>query len=104
MVVAQPLLDDRLLFGTEAELLGASARITNGQYPDRVALSVSADGTTGTMSNDAVEQGAADDFGGEREGRREFGTLAEGCFLICLIVSRTTARVVRLKSRTATRR
>ena len=58
MVVAQPLVDDRPLFGAEAELLGAPTRITNRQYPDRVAFSVGADGTTSAMANDAAEQGA----------------------------------------------
>src|SRR5580704_17069148 len=77
VIIAQPLLDDGLLFGAEAELLGAPARITDRQNPDRVALSAGADGTTGAMSNDAAEQGAADDFGGERECRSELGTLAK---------------------------
>ena len=81
MVVAQPLLDDRLLFGAKAELPGAPARITDGQYPYRVAFSFGADGTTGAMTNDAVEQGAADDLGGERESRGQFGTFAEERFL-----------------------
>jgi hypothetical protein len=75
--VAQPLLDDGFLFGAEAELLGAPARKTDRQNPDRVALSAGADGTTGAMPNDAAEQGAADDFGGERECSRELGTLAK---------------------------
>ena len=84
MVVAQPLVDDRLLFGAEAKLLGAPARITNRQYPDRVAFSVGADSTTSAMANDAAEQGAADDLGGEREVCGEFGALAEGCFSLHL--------------------
>ena len=84
MVVAQPLLDDGLLFGAEAELLGAPARITDRQYPYGMAFSVGAHGTTGAMANDTAEQRAADDFGGERQGRGEFGALAEGGFLIHL--------------------
>ena len=84
MVAAQPLLDGRLLFGAEAELLCAPARITDGQHPDRMALSAGADGTAGAMSNDTAEQRAADDLGGEREGRSEFGAFAEERFLIHL--------------------
>ena len=84
MVVAQPLLDDRLLIGAEAELPGAPSRIADSQYPYRVAFSFGADSTTGAMTNDAVEQGAADDLGGEREGRGDFGALAENCFFIHL--------------------
>ena len=84
MVVAQPLFDDGLLFGAEAELLGAPARITDCQHPYGMALSVGAHGTAGAMANDAAEQRAADDLGGEREGRGEFGTLAESLFLIHL--------------------
>src|SRR5260370_11340643 len=44
-VVAQPLLDHGLLFGSETELLSAPAGIADGQDPDRVALSAGADGT-----------------------------------------------------------
>ncbi len=84
MVVAQPLLDDRLLFGAKAELLGAPARITDRQDPYGMAFSVGAHGTAGAMTNDAAEQRAADDLGGEREGGGEFGTLAKGGFLIHL--------------------
>ncbi len=84
MVIAQPLLDDWLLFGAEAELLGAPARITDRQHPYGMAFSVGAHGTAGAMANDAAEQRAADDLGGEREGRGEFGTLAKSCFLIHL--------------------
>ena len=84
MVIAQPPLDGRLLFGAEAELPGVPARITDGQYQNGTALSVGADGTAGAMTNDTVEQGAADDLGGEGECRSEFGALAEECFFIHL--------------------
>ena len=80
MVVAQPLLDDGLLFGAEAELLGAAAGITDRQHPYGMAFSVGAHGTAGAMSNDTAEQRAADDLGGEREGRGEFGAFAEERF------------------------
>ena len=84
MVVAQPLLDDRPLFRAEAELPGGTARIADGQHPCGMTLSCGAHGTTGAMTNDAVEQRAADDVSGKREGGGEFGTLAENRFIIHL--------------------
>ena len=84
MIVSQPLLDDRLLFGAETELLGAPTRITDGQNPDRVALPAGTDGTAGAMPNDAAEQRAADDLGGERECSSEFGALAKEHFFFHL--------------------
>lgn len=84
MVVAQPLLDDRLLFGTQAELPGATARITDCQHPHRVALSSGTDGTTGAMADEAVEQRSTDDLGSEREGGGDFGASAKDGFLIHL--------------------
>ena len=67
MVVSQPLLDDWLLFRAKTELPGAPARIADRQYPYGMALSVGTYSTTGAMANNAAEQGAADDLGGERE-------------------------------------
>jgi hypothetical protein len=84
VVVAQPLLDDRLLFGAKAELSGAAARITHCQNPDGVALTFRTDGTTGAMADEAMEQRAADDLGSEWEGRGEFGAPAKDRFLIHL--------------------
>jgi len=55
VVVAQPLLDDRLLSGAEAELPGAPTRITDAQHPRGVAFSAGANGTAGAMANDAAE-------------------------------------------------
>ena len=84
MVVAQPLLDDRLLFGAKAELLGTPAGITDGQHPYGMTFSVGANGAAGAMPNDAVEQGTADDLGGEGKRRGEFGALAQDCLLLHL--------------------
>jgi hypothetical protein len=84
VIIAQPLLDDGLLFGAEAELLGAPTRIADRQNPDRVARSAGANGAAGAMANNATEQRATDDLGGERKGRGEFGTLAEEGLLIHL--------------------
>ncbi len=63
MVVTQPLLDNRFLFGTKADLLGAAAGITNRQDPNGMAISVGTHGTAGAMTNDAAEQRATDDLG-----------------------------------------
>jgi hypothetical protein len=63
-VVVQPLLEYGFLLGGEADLLGASAGIADGQDPDPVAGSAGADGTAGAMADAAVEQRAAEDFGG----------------------------------------
>src|ERR1700693_3068896 len=80
VVVTQPLLDNRFLFGTKTDLLGAAAGITNRQDPNGMAISVGTHGTAGAMTNDAAEQRATDDLGGKREGGGEFGALAEGGF------------------------
>ena len=73
-VVAQPLPDQGYLLGGKAELLGAGARITDGQNPDAVALAAGADGTAGGMTDGAMEQGAAEDLGGGGESGGESGT------------------------------
>jgi hypothetical protein len=51
-----------------------------------MAFSFGTNGTTGAMTNVAPEQGAADDFGREREGRGELGPFAEDCLLIHLYI------------------
>jgi hypothetical protein len=66
-------LDPGFLCGGEAELLGASAGIADGQDPDPVAGSAGADGTAGAMADAAMEQGAAEDLGGGGQGGGEFG-------------------------------
>ena len=70
------MLDHGFLFGGEADLLGASAGIADGQDPDQMAGSAGADGTAGAMADAAMEQGAAEDFGGGGQGGGEFGA---GC-------------------------
>lgn len=72
-VIAQPLPDHGYLRGRKAELLGAAARITDGQNPDAVALAAGADGTAGGMTDGAMEQRAAEDLGGGRESGGELG-------------------------------
>ena len=84
LVVAQPLLDKGLLFGGEADLLGASAGIADGQYPDEMALTASTNGAAGAMANAAVEQGAAKDLGSGGEGGSEFGAGVDDLFLLHL--------------------
>ena len=84
LVVAQPLLDEGLLFGREADLLGASTGVADGQYPDRVALTASTDGAAGAMADAAVEQGAAEDLGSGGECGSEFGAGIEDRLLIHL--------------------
>src|SRR5260370_33341005 len=81
-VIAQPLPDHGYLFGGEADLLGAGARITDGQNPDAVTLAAGADGTAGGMTDGAMEQGAAEDLGGGGESGGELGAgLADGCMI-----------------------
>src|ERR1035438_81190 len=67
-VVAQPLLDQRLLFGGEADLLGAPTGIADGQNPDEMAFATGTDGATGAMANAATQQGAAENLSGGGEG------------------------------------
>ena len=83
-VIAQPLLDEGLLFGREADLLGASTGVADGQYPDRVALTASTDGAAGAMADAAVEQGAAEDLGGGGKGGGELGAGVDDRFLLHL--------------------
>src|ERR1035437_144129 len=74
-VIAQPLLDQGLLFGGEADLPGAPAWITDGQNPDEMAFAAGADGATGAMANAASKQGAAQDLrrGGGARRREDLG-------------------------------
>ena len=85
MVIAQPLLDERFLFGGEADLFGAAPGIGDGQDPDGMTGAFGAGGAAGAMTDVAVEQGAAEDLGGG-EGR-EAASLARAsgissCFIL----------------------
>lgn len=84
LVVAQPLLDEGLLFGGEADLFVASAGIADGQHPDEMALPASTDGATGAMTDVAAEQGATKDFRSGGEGVSEFGARLDDRFLLHL--------------------
>src|SRR3989304_5606413 len=77
LVVAQPLLDEGLLFGGETDLLGVPAGIADGQDPHEMALTTSTAGAAGAMADAAVEQGAAEDLGSGGEGGGEFGAGAD---------------------------
>ena len=68
-VVAEPLLDHGFLFGAEADLLGASTGIADGEDPDEVAFAGGAGGAAGAMADAAAEQGSPKDFGSGGEGR-----------------------------------
>ena len=83
-VVAQPLLDEGLEFGGEADLLVASTGIADGQHPDEMALTASTDGAAGAMADAAAEQGATKDLGSGGEGRSELGAGFDDCFLLHL--------------------
>src|SRR5580692_3868399 len=83
-VIAEPLADHGYLFGGKADLLGAAARITDGQNPDAVALAAGADGTAGGMTDGAMEQGAAEDLGGGGESGGELGAGLADRFLLHL--------------------
>lgn len=78
-VIAQPLLDQGLLFGGEADLPGAPAWITDGQNPDEMAFAAGADGATGAMANAASKQGAAEDLGSGGEGGGNLVTGFDDC-------------------------
>ena len=79
LVIAQPLLDQGLLFGGEADLPGAPAWITDGQNPDEMAFAAGADGATGAMANAASKQGAAQDLGSGGEGGGNLATGFDDC-------------------------
>ena len=78
-VVAEPLLNHGFLFGAEADLLGASTGIADGEDPDEVAFAGGAGGATGAMTDAAAEQGAAQDLGGGGARGCEFGALGGDC-------------------------
>ena len=73
-VVAEPLLDERFLLGGKAELFGTAAGIGDRQDPDGMSLALGANGATSAVTDDAVEQGAAEDVGDGRERGGELGT------------------------------
>ena len=79
LIVAQPLLDDGLLFGGEADLLVASTGIADGQHPDEMALTASTDGAAGAMADAAAEQGATKNLGSGGEGGSELGSGFDDC-------------------------
>src|ERR1700691_4069590 len=84
-VIAQPLADHRYLCRGKADLLGAAARITDGQNPDRVALAAGADGTAGGMTDGAMKQGAAEDLGGGGQSGSELGAGLADCLFLYLL-------------------
>ena len=84
LVVAQPLLDERLLLCRETDLLGASAGIADSQHPNEMALTASTGGAAGAMANAAAEQGAAEDLGRGGERRGEFGAVFDNRILLHL--------------------
>src|SRR5436309_9179282 len=83
-VIAQPLLNERLLFGGEADLLVAPAGIADGQHPDEMALTASTNDATGAMADVAAEQGATEDLGGGGKSGGELGSGFDDCFLLHL--------------------
>ena len=83
-VIAQPLADHRYLCRGKADLLGAAARITDGQNPHRVAFAAGANGTAGGMTDGAMEQGAAEDLSGGGQGGGKLGAPFQDRFLLHL--------------------
>jgi len=81
-IVAQPPFDEGFVFGAEADLLGAATGIGDGQHGDEMTLAAGADGAAGAMADAALEQGAAEDVGGEREGRSELGEGVESVVFV----------------------
>lgn len=81
-VIAQPLPDHGYLFGGKADLLGAAARITDGQNPDAMALAAGTDGTASGMTDGAMEQRAAEDLGGGGQSSGASGAGFTDCFLL----------------------
>jgi len=67
LVVLQPLLHLRLLFGSDAELPCASSGIADRQHPDTVAFPSPTLRTTLAMKNLPVQQRTPQDLGGVRE-------------------------------------
>jgi hypothetical protein len=73
VVVPQPLLDERLLFGGETDLFGTAAGLGDRQDPGGMAEALGTRGAAGAVADAAVEQGAAEDLGGGGERGGEFG-------------------------------
>jgi hypothetical protein len=64
VIVLQTTLHMRNLFLAEADLARASAGITNSQDGYRVTLAAVALGAAGAVTDDAFEQGAAEEVSG----------------------------------------
>ena len=90
LIVAQPLLDEGLLFGGEADLFVAPTGIADGQHPDEMALAARTDGATGAMADAAAEQGATKDLG---SGGGAAASLARVLMIVsCFIYNNETAK------------
>jgi len=67
LIILQPLLYLRLLFGPDTELPGVSSGITDRQHPHAVAFPSPALGTTPAMKDPPVEQRTPHDLRGVRK-------------------------------------
>ena len=74
LIIVEPLLDGGDDLGAEADLLGATTGVTDGQHPNRVTFAVGTDRAAGTMTDVAMEQRAAENLGGGRDLGNEFGS------------------------------
>ncbi len=63
MVIGEPLLDQWLLLRAEADMADLAAGFADGEDEDGMALAAVAFGATGLMTNSALEQGTAQQFG-----------------------------------------
>lgn len=69
MIIRQRTLDLTDLLVAQADLSGATAGITDGEDRDGVTIAASALEAAGTVVDDAVEQGAAENAGGVGKAR-----------------------------------
>jgi hypothetical protein len=74
----QGLADLGDLLGTQADLAGFAARITDIENPEGMAFAAGALGATGGVMNGALEEGAAEDLAEVREPGGEAVSSADG--------------------------
>lgn len=85
-IVAQPLLDHGFEFGADAELLIASAGVTDSEDPYEMAWAVSADLTGSGMADAAAEKRSAEDLGSGRKRDGKFGAGSGDAFVFHLLL------------------
>jgi len=81
VVVIQPAAHLGDLFAAEAELARASAGIADGEDRQRMAFAAGTLGATAGVADGTLQEGAAEELGGEGEAVEEFLAGMEGALM-----------------------